>query len=171
MTISGIPRLRTPVIALAAALVLAFAATLSARAGPAGQPVYLMRHLPQADESSDSDLSDRGRAMGVKLAQALGTVPFAAVFATDTRRARQTAAVIAGPLGLETRIYDPRRPELLVAEAGAVEGPVLIVGHSNTAPDLARQFGASEEEAEKLATFGQVGIAEGGEWRGLVLPD
>jgi 2,3-bisphosphoglycerate-dependent phosphoglycerate mutase len=171
MTIRGFSRLRNPAIALAIGLVLGLAACMTPRAEASAPAVYLMRHLPQADENSDSDLSERGRAMGAKLAQAFGAVPFAAVYATDTRRARQTAAFIAEPLGLETRIYDPRQPERLVAEATAIDGPVLIVGHSNTAPGLARLLGASDEAAEKLATFGQIGVAEAGRWHGLSLPD
>ena len=70
-----------------------------------------------------------------------------AVFATDTRRAQQTGAPLAARLGMEVTTYDPDDTPSLVKAIAAAGGPVLVVGHSNTVPDLVAAFGGAKPPA------------------------
>ena len=60
---------------------------------------------------------------------------------SDFRRTRDTAAPIAAALGLEPRIYDARDLTGLVERVRQEGGRHLIVGHSNTTPDVVRLLG------------------------------
>ena len=70
-----------------------------------------------------------------------------AVFATPTRRARETAAPLAERLGVPVSDYNPRDLEALAAAVSGAAGSVLIVGHSNTVAALVERFGG-EKPAE-----------------------
>jgi broad specificity phosphatase PhoE len=65
----------------------------------------------------------------------------AARLATDTRRARDTAAPVAARHGLDVEPYDHRRLADLAARLRERRGTVLVVGHSNTTPELVRLLG------------------------------
>ena len=126
---------------------LAAAAVLASLAAPSGaQPaeVYIMRHLQKADASRDPALSPEGAVNAFSVAQLLGERGIKAVFATDTLRAEQTGEPLAARLGLPVTNYDPRDLPGLVAAVRAVRGDVLIVGHSNTVPELVAAFGGAK---------------------------
>jgi phosphohistidine phosphatase SixA len=126
---------------------LAAAAVLASLAGPSSaQPaeVYIMRHLQKADSSKDPALSQEGRVNAISVAELLGERELKAVFATDTLRAEQTGEPLAARLGVPVTNYDPRDLPGLVAAVRAVRGDLLIVGHSNTVPDLVAAFGGGK---------------------------
>ncbi|WP_330968476.1 SixA phosphatase family protein [Lysobacter sp. A3-1-A15] len=100
----------------------------------------VVRHAEKAPAGEDPGLTAAGLARAERLADALAARPVVAAYATDYRRTRQTAAPTARRHGLGIDIYDARRP----ADGFARElrerhpqGDVLVVGHSNTAPDIA----------------------------------
>lgn len=124
-----------------------FAAMLAVLATPqaatAASQVYIMRHLQKA-EGTDPPLSPVGAAEAQKLARLLGGAhTIRAVFATPTQRAMETAGPLAKRLGLTITSYDPEAPGRLVEQVNGLPGAVLIVGHSNTVPDLVTRFGGS----------------------------
>ncbi len=103
--------------------------------------IYIMRHLQKA-EGNDPPLSPAGAAEAQELASLLGgSGTITAIFATQTQRAMDTAAPLAKRLGLTVTPYDPDAPQNLVEAVKAIHGAVLIVGHSNTVPDLVTRFG------------------------------
>jgi len=110
----------------------------AARSAPVGT-VYVMRHLPKG-EGPDPGLTTEGTAQAAALAKLLRKTKIKAVFVTATRRAGDTALPLATKLRLTPTVYDPSKPDQLVAAAGAVRGDILIVGHSNTVPDLVERF-------------------------------
>ena len=57
---------------------------------------------------SDTSLNERGREQARELAQQLDSVD--AIYSSDLARAAETAAIIAGTLGVEVRV-DPRLRE------------------------------------------------------------
>jgi len=96
--------------------------------GPRREAVYpvssirivLLRHaesewnaLGRWQGQADPPLSSRGWARAHALAAELAGVPFAALYASDLSRARDTAAVLGRALGLEPRL-EPRLRELHV---------------------------------------------------------
>ena len=127
-------------IALLATAALAGCATAPAT-GTAAKAVYVTRHLQKLPEGTDPALSPEGAANAERLADALADKGVVAIYATPTRRAMETAAPLAGRTGIEVTPYDPRDPQSLAARIGAAQGAVLVVGHSNTVPDLVARLG------------------------------
>ena len=127
------------------ALLLA-GAMMSSAATVAAGPVYVIRHLERAP-GDDPSLSEKGAARAQQLAQILAQANIRAVFATATKRARETGAPLAKQLGLEVTSYDPRNVKALADAVEAAGGPVVIVGHSNTVASLVAKFGG-EKPAE-----------------------
>ena len=60
------------------------------------------------------------------------------IWSSDYRRSRDTAAPLATMLGREPMLYDPHDLPALADELRKNGRDALIVGHSNTTPDLAR---------------------------------
>ena len=123
----------------ACALLLIVLAPAAAVAAPS--MIYLVRHGEKAAEGKDPDLTSQGRQRAQNIAAMLGKASIAHIFSTATNRTRQTAQPLAQANGVEVQIYDPRTPQALVATVKTLSGAVLVVGHSNTLPELVRLFG------------------------------
>ncbi len=130
-------------------------------------PVFLVRHAEKAvDGTKDPALSAAGVAHAARyaslFASSLGGAPgaggksggdavargprLAAVYATEFRRTQQTAAAVARPLGVPVEVVPAKDPAALVAHIkGHYRGSsVLVVGHSNTLPDIIRALGGRQ---------------------------
>ncbi|HEX8448450.1 MAG TPA: phosphoglycerate mutase family protein [Allosphingosinicella sp.] len=103
---------------------------------------YVMRHLQKAD-GSDPGLTEAGRRNAAYLPAmpAFSRSPPRAIYASATRRARETAQPAADRFGIPIRDYDPRDTPALIARVKKERGPVLIVGHSNTVPAIVEALG------------------------------
>jgi broad specificity phosphatase PhoE len=117
-------------------------AACAAQAPRDSQPleVIVVRHAEKLADGNDPALSDPGRARAQRLANLLRESPLVAAYSTDTQRTRQTAKLSADEHGLAVTIYNPRMPPAeFVAwlEQTHPHGTVLVVGHSNTAPEIA----------------------------------
>ncbi|MBU8976315.1 histidine phosphatase family protein [Lysobacter sp. MMG2] len=128
----------------------------------AAMTFILVRHAEKAaDGSNDPPLTDAGRARAQALAQRLSPVPVIAVYTTAFQRTRQTATPTAQEHGLPLITYDAKQPATefaaLLRERHAGQ-TVLVVGHSNTVPDIAAALCAcqvapmSEAEYDRLTT-------------------
>lgn len=141
------------------AVIAALVATLSSCATtPASdQPVYyVMRHLHTPAGERDPDLTAEGQRQAALLAQqALPSAP-RAIYVSSYKRAQQTAAPLAERLGLTPIIYDPADTPALVARVRSGPSPALIVGHSNTVPDIIEQLGGTRPEPLVHEDFGDV---------------
>lgn len=138
---------------IAAAAVLAGCAT----AEPPPQPSYLVvRHLHTPEGQRDPDLTAQGQAAAQQLAGMLGSERVAAIYVTDYKRSRQTASPLAARLGLTPIVYDPRDTPGLVARVRQGPWPVLIVGHSNTVPDIVAQLGGTRPAPLAHPDFGDI---------------
>ena len=126
-------------------LVLIAAAALAACTTAAQQPepgFYVMRHL-QKGAGDDPGLTEQGRSCAARLADELADSRIETIFASRTRRANETAAPLGNRLGVPPAAYDPRDTAGLLAEARAQPGSVLVVGHSNTVPDIVEGLGGA----------------------------
>lgn len=125
-------------------------AVLAASPAAAQHTIFLIRHAERADTApgvsptmaADPDLSEAGRARAESLATALKDAKITAIYATKYKRTQQTAAPLAKALGLTVAI--------VAADAAAVakqlpgeKGNVLVVGHSNTVPDIIKALGVT----------------------------
>lgn len=102
--------------------------------------IFLVRHAEKHLDSDDPDLTEAGRQRAAALARALRSVPLDEVYSTDTHRTRQTAAPAAESRSLEVRLYDADLARL-AARLRERPGRYLVVGHSNTTPELVELLG------------------------------
>ena len=128
-----------------------------AASAAAQQTVFVVRHAERADTvaggsptmASDPDLSEAGRARAQSLATALKDAKITAIFVTPYKRTQQTAEPLAKALGLQATAIDPKEAAGMIEKVKAASGNVLIVGHSNTVPDILTRLGVTD--APKLA--------------------
>jgi broad specificity phosphatase PhoE len=95
-------------------------------------------------------LNATGHVRALHLAQTLEDKNIVAIYATGYRRTQQTAEPLAEKLGLQPRISNDARA---VAESilRDHEGQtVLVVGHTDTIPEIIRQLGG-----ESIAPIGE----------------
>lgn len=142
-------------------VVLAFmalaAACATAPAEAPQQPVFfVMRHLNTPEGERDPDLTAEGQRNAALLVDWFDTERPAAIYVSDFRRTRQTAAPLAARLGLTPIVYDPADTPGLIARVRAGPLPALIVGHSNTVPDIIAQLGGERPAPLVHADFGDV---------------
>ena len=125
-------------------LLLALLPALAACAStptPAQPTFFVMRHLHTPQGERDPDLTAQGQAAAQRLATLFTGERPAAIYVSSFKRSQQTAALLAARLGLTPIVYDPADTPGLVARVRAGPFPVLIVGHSNTVPDIVQQLG------------------------------
>lgn len=154
-----IPARRLPIAF--ALLLLACARPAEVESGPAAgaaptmpsRVVYLARHAEKADESADPPLSEAGRARADALRERLRAAGIATVIVSDRRRTAETAEPLARAAGVAPVVVSTAggggAHVAAVAEAvrrawNEGRGPVLVVGHSNTVPLIARALGAAD---------------------------
>ena len=124
---------------------------------PAPAPnIYVVRHLHTPEGVRDPDLTPEGQRQAQLLAAWFRADPPRAIYVTDYRRTRQTAAPLAARLGLMPIVYDPADTPGLTARVRAGPLPALIVGHSNTVPDIVEQLGGTRPGPLVHADFGDI---------------
>jgi phosphohistidine phosphatase SixA len=114
-----------------------------------------MRHLHK-DVGQDPGLTAQGQECARRLATMLEGQGVAAIYVSTTRRARETAAPFAAASGIATQDYPPADIAALAARARGEPGSVLIVGHSNTVPDIVEQLGGVRPGPIDESRFGEV---------------
>lgn len=129
-------------------------ASASAGAGDANT-IYVIRHLQKA-EGDDPPLTNEGSAAAVRLAMMLEDAGIVAIYSTPTRRTMETAVPLASALGLTITPYDPRNSQAMVDAVRALEGSALVVGHSNTVPDIVSRFGGQPVPQLTESDYGTV---------------
>lgn len=114
-------------------------------ADTASPVIILVRHAEKADDDPrDPDLTPEGRARATALAALLTDAGVTRILSSDYRRTRETARPLAEHVGLDVELYDPRDLDGLAAELRQATGVVVVVGHSNTTPELAGLLGAGD---------------------------
>lgn len=101
--------------------------------------LYLVRHAEKlADDGDDPGLTAAGLHRSGQLANWLQDRGITDIWSSDYRRSRDTAEPLATMLGRDLLLYDPQDLPALAGELRQNKRNALIVGHSNTTPDLAR---------------------------------
>ena len=109
--------------------------------------VILVRHAEKVDGPGDVALTEAGNARAARLADLLKNAGLSAVYSTPYKRTLDTAGPIAKALGLEV-IQTPAAGNYAQSTADRIlkeqrGKTVLVVGHSNTTPDLAKALGVT----------------------------
>lgn len=126
------------------ALVGCGAAPAPSEADPAA--VFLVRHAEKEKTADDPALTAAGRARAEELARVLADSGVRAVYSTDFARTRDTAAPMSARIGAEIRIYDWAKLDELAAELSQPGARSLVVGHSDTTPELVEALGGDRGE-------------------------
>lgn len=117
--------------------------------------VFLIRHAERADEPrQDPPLTEKGVARSEALARLLSNAGIKAIYTSQFARTKLTAeplakqlGVTATPLSLKISPSNPRAiadestketVDKILSHAG---GSVLVVGHSNSIPDVIKMLG------------------------------
>ena len=100
----------------------------------------LVRHAEKVKGVKDPDLTKEGLERAKSLEYLLRDVKIAAIYSSDYKRTQQTALPTAKAKKMEVQSYDPRDLTGLIekVEKEYAGKTVLIVGHSNTTPALAK---------------------------------
>ena len=107
--------------------------------------VILVRHAekaPAAAMSNDVPLSDAGVARAKELARVLASTSIDAIYTTNYQRTKQTAAPLAADHHLEPIVAEPAAMANIIRTKHAGQ-TVVVVGHSNTTPDVIRALGVA----------------------------
>ena len=136
------------------AIVVALAALLFASEAAADQVIFLVRHAERATTpagqparnlmADDPPLSDAGQQRALKLAALLASSEIKHIFTTEYQRTRQTAVPVAERLNVKPVMSASRDPDPLVEQMTKATGNVLVVGHSNTVPELLKRLGVKQ---------------------------
>lgn len=110
-------------------------------AGENGNMFFLVRHAEKVRQGDDPILSPAGEQRTEVLASLLAETGIERIHSTDFIRTRHTVTPLALRLGIGVELYDPSRPEDLVVELQKTGGRQLVVGHSNTVPNLVQRLG------------------------------
>lgn len=130
-------------VLLALLLLASFAASGAAA-------VFIVRHAEKRDPKDDkSTLSARGFSRARDLRRALASTPLKAVYCTEYERTRQTAAPTAAAHGLAPIETPSDDVKALASRLRALpeDADVLVVGHSDTIPELLAELGVSTRAA------------------------
>lgn len=107
--------------------------------------VYLVRHAEKAQDgdTKDPDLSPAGRARAEALGKIVKDVGITAIFATEFKRTQQTAAPLSRLTEIPITTVPAKDTAALVAKLKRAQGCALVVGHSNTIPEITRALGVA----------------------------
>jgi len=117
--------------------------------------VYVVRHAERADGGAvgagmttpaDPELSAEGQARASKIAAMLAEAGVKAIFTTEYKRTKSTAAPLATKLGLTSQVVTAKDAAGLIdrLKKEHANDIVLIVGHSNTVPGIIKALGGSD---------------------------
>jgi broad specificity phosphatase PhoE len=118
------------------------------------QMVIVVRHAERADDgatpatsmtgSPDPELSSVGKTRAQKLAAMLADANVSAIYTSEYRRTKDTAAPLAAKIGIAVEVVMARDAAALIDKIKSNKsGAVLVVGHSNTVPAIIQALGGS----------------------------
>jgi broad specificity phosphatase PhoE len=160
------------ILSTIALLVASFAYGAAPAAKPAGcTTIILVRHAEQTDPAAaDPPLIDAGTARAKALASALEHSGVQAIYVTQFKRTKETAAPTAALLHVPVIEFpvDLNRPaehapqlakKILAAHPGGI---VLVVGHSNTVPAIVEALTNAKIRAIDRGEFDRLIVVSAG---------
>ncbi|MEI4550925.1 phosphoglycerate mutase family protein [Pseudoalteromonas spongiae] len=99
--------------------------------------LFLLRHAEKRDDINPN-LSEAGKARAEHLVSMLKDKEIKHIFSTNYNRTLETVKPLSQKLGIVVTHYNPRQLTALVKQLKTLKGNTVIVGHSNTTPQLVR---------------------------------
>ena len=120
----------------------------------APETYYLLRHAEKKDYLNPS-LTEQGQTRANRIATLLGDKNISHIFSTNYNRTLETAKPLSEKLNITVTHYNPRQLSAFVKQLKTLKGNVVIVGHSNTTPDLVKllsdkTISIKEDEFDKV---------------------
>jgi broad specificity phosphatase PhoE len=128
--------------------------------------VVLVRHAEKsAEPADDPGLNEAGRQRALALAEALRHAGVRHIVVSSYARTQETAAPLAALLDIVPQVAAPgidldAHVRGVAALVHAADGPVLVVGHSNTVPAIILALGGpavspiGDDDYDRLYVFG-----------------
>ncbi|XQW84780.1 SixA phosphatase family protein [Thalassotalea piscium] len=98
--------------------------------------IYLVRHAEKIAGGKDPALTSCGMKRATQLATILKQAKIKQIYSTQTLRTQQTAAPLATQLNLQVTAYSAKDLASFAQQVKNTKTNTLIVGHSNTTPQL-----------------------------------
>lgn len=100
--------------------------------------LILVRHAEKQTTETNPSLTEAGKSRALELSKLLEGVEIDAIFSSNYNRTLETAQPTAAAKNIEVTLYDPSDLNSFAASLlmDASNSTKLIVGHSNTTPDL-----------------------------------
>ncbi|MCF6132631.1 SixA phosphatase family protein [Flavobacterium wongokense] len=137
--------------------IVLFGCSSSDEPKPVKTVIYLIRHAEKADSSANPNLSAAGLQRANNWAIILQDVTFSSFYSTNYNRTLQTIEPTANSNDKEVELYNPANfslEDVIAAHSGT---NVMIVGHSNTIPQLINTYLGSNIYPEMAETeFGNL---------------
>ncbi|PYV73366.1 MAG: hypothetical protein DMG97_11385 [Acidobacteria bacterium] len=107
------------------------------------QPIVVIVHHAEKSASGgdDPDLSSAGRARAEALARILKDSGITAIFTSEFKRTRETAAPTATSAHVTPTVVAAKDTAALVTKLHQLNGNALVVGHGDTIPNIVKALG------------------------------
>lgn len=109
---------------------------------------YLIRHAEKDrtdPNNADPELNQDGLGRAMNWANILDNIPLDALYSTNFERTRMTAAPVSVKQDLDIDYYDPSTMDIETFKKDNSGLQVLIVGHSNTTPNMVNKLLGEEK--------------------------
>lgn len=140
-------------------LTLAFlcAAALFSTTADAHKAIFLVRHAEKESQTDpDSPISVLGEDRALAFARLVRNAGVTHVFVSDKKRTAQTAEPLTDQRGLTPVVAKDTKELLEKLKAAPKDAVIVVVGHSNTIPEILKGLGVKGDVVIKEDQFGRV---------------
>ncbi|WP_342805034.1 phosphoglycerate mutase family protein [Alteromonas sp. M12] len=121
--------------------------------------LYLVRHFEKQSGGTDPGLTQQGQLRAEALADYLMPKNIQHIYSTKYHRTKQTAQPFSQRSGLDVQFYSPKQLTAFAQSIKALQTNVLIVGHSNTTPELISALGGVATKIDE-SEYGELFILQ-----------
>jgi phosphohistidine phosphatase SixA len=109
---------------------------------------YFIRHAEKDrtdPENADPELNQDGLGRAIRWAEVFDPIALTAIYSTNYERTTMTAEPTSVKKEIDVQFYDPKNMDVESFMNNNLGGEVLIVGHSNSTPELVNRFIGEEK--------------------------
>jgi phosphohistidine phosphatase SixA len=105
------------------------------------QTLFLLRHFEKEQHTKDPALTKEGLQRAFNLADFMRHYDIDYIFTSNYQRTKQSIEPLAQVTHKTAIVYDPRNLNTFAQLIHGLTGTIVIVGHSNTTPELLKLLG------------------------------
>jgi broad specificity phosphatase PhoE len=119
--------------------------------------IVLVRHAERLNDSDTTSISEVGIQRAHRLAHSLGVAGVKRIYVSQKKRTRQTAEPTAAALNIDPIEIPANEIRRYVDSVKAHRGEtILIIGHSDTVPQIVGKLGIKDPPAIPSSEFGNL---------------